>query len=80
MDREAAPGSAGDDGCVSRRTHLRAVELIDLVLDAGSFRSWDEPPMAVPGADASPGYEADLVLARARSGADEAVLTTCQNE
>jgi acetyl-CoA carboxylase carboxyl transferase subunit beta len=60
---------------VSRRSDRRAVDLIDLVLDTGSFRSWDRPPVAVPDADIDPAYREDLVAARARSGADEAVVT-----
>ncbi|MCX4745565.1 acetyl-CoA carboxylase carboxyltransferase subunit alpha/beta [Kitasatospora sp. NBC_01287] len=42
------------------------------VLDADSFRSWDEPPRYP---DDGPSYADDLARARARSGADEAALT-----
>ncbi|PPL19147.1 carboxyl transferase domain-containing protein [Microterricola pindariensis] len=51
---------------------LTARELLDLVADAGSFRSWD---VAVPPRDVQPGYADDLDRARARSGCDESVLT-----
>ncbi|GAA1268682.1 carboxyl transferase domain-containing protein [Kitasatospora nipponensis] len=48
-----------------------ALVFADQVLDAGSFRSWDDPPRhPVDGP-----YAADLARARARSGADEAALT-----
>lgn len=49
-----------------------AREVIDTVLDDGSFRSWDEPP-AQP--DLGPAYAAQLARARERSGVDEAVVT-----
>lgn len=51
---------------------LSAGELIDLVLDADSWVSWDSAP-GYPGIE--PGYAAELEAARARSGVDEAVLT-----
>lgn len=47
-------------------------ELIDSVLDPGSFHSWDEPP-APP--SCSHEYTAQLARARERSGVDESVLT-----
>jgi acetyl-CoA carboxylase beta subunit/acetyl-CoA carboxylase alpha subunit len=50
-----------------------ALELIDLVFDAGSWESWDAPAADPPGAD--PGYAAALAAARERTGVDEAVLT-----
>ena len=54
--------------------HLTARELIDAVLDAGSFSSWDSPvPSPHPGA--TPSYEEELRRAREKSGADESVLT-----
>jgi acetyl-CoA carboxylase carboxyl transferase subunit beta len=52
--------------------HLSAAELIDVVLDAGSFESWDNP-IDDPEPDAA--YRADLEKARTRSGVDEAVVT-----
>lgn len=49
-----------------------AREVIDAVLDPGSFVSWDAP-VDLSGYD--PDYRAELETARERSGADEAVLT-----
>jgi acyl-CoA carboxylase subunit beta len=52
--------------------HLDARGLIGLVLDHDTFTSWDTPiDASVPDAT----YRAQLERARARSGADEAVLT-----
>lgn len=49
-----------------------ARELIEVVLDPGSFRSWDESPdLSGHGAD----YLKQLAAAAERSGADESVLT-----
>ncbi len=52
--------------------HLNATELIGVVLDGGSFESWDQP-ISDPDPDAA--YRADLEKARARSGLDESVVT-----
>jgi acyl-CoA carboxylase subunit beta len=52
---------------------LSAVELIDAVVDPGSWRSWDEAVVSMRSID--PGYAADLARARERTGLDEAVLT-----
>jgi acetyl-CoA carboxylase carboxyl transferase subunit beta len=49
-----------------------AQELLDLVLDVGSFESWDEP---IDISDAPPGYRAELEAAREKAGTDESVLT-----
>ncbi|MQA24402.1 MAG: acetyl-CoA carboxyl transferase [Micromonosporaceae bacterium] len=51
---------------------LSARELIDLVLDAGSYDSWDTPPRHPV---VSPEYRAALDEAQERTGADESVLT-----
>lgn len=56
---------------------LRTRELLDLLVDAGSYRSWDalldvHPP--VPHVDAE-SYATQLAKARAASGSDESVLT-----
>jgi acetyl-CoA carboxylase carboxyl transferase subunit beta len=56
----------------SRRTGR---ELIDQVLDPGSWTSWDESPLPVPEAAADPVYAAELAAAQERTGTDEAVLT-----
>lgn len=50
-----------------------ARQLIDIVLDPGTFTSWDRP-VAEP-ANASPDYRAGLARARETAGTDEAVLT-----
>ena len=52
---------------------LGAEELLDLVLDDASFKSWDTPP-PMP-ADMAESYAAELAEARERSGVDESVLT-----
>jgi acetyl-CoA carboxylase beta subunit len=49
-----------------------AQELLDLVLDEGSFESWDEP---IDISDAPPDYRAELEAAREKAGTDESVLT-----
>lgn len=51
---------------------MNARALLDLVLDDGSFVGWDSP-IDLDGHDAV--YAGQLVRARERSGADEAVLT-----
>lgn len=56
-------------------SRLGAVELIDTVLDAGSYRSWDSP-VVLP-EDLDPGYHAALEAAREKSGCDESVITGC---
>lgn len=58
---------------VQRPRRLGGAELLEQILDPGSFRSWDRPVSAPPRPDAA--YLADLARARARSGTDEAVLT-----
>ena len=52
--------------------HWTAQELLDLVLDADSFVSWDEP---IDISDAPPDYRAALEAAREKAGTDESVLT-----
>ncbi|SDS60422.1 acetyl-CoA carboxylase carboxyl transferase subunit beta [Nocardioides scoriae] len=49
-----------------------AQELVDLVLDAGSFDSWDEP---VDVSGHAPAYRAELEAAAVKSGCDESVTT-----
>lgn len=56
----------------TERIRRSAREMMDTVLDPGSFRSWDIP------ADYShqePGYHAELLAAAERSGVDESVIT-----
>ncbi len=55
---------------MTRRWH--ALELLDLVLDAGSFVSWDSP---VDQGEVSAAYAAQLERAQERSGVDESVVT-----
>lgn len=53
-------------------SRIGAAELRDAVLDAGSFRSWDDAPLEVP---VDQVYAAELARARAATGLDESVLT-----
>ncbi|MFY7067043.1 carboxyl transferase domain-containing protein [Nocardiopsis changdeensis] len=53
-------------------TRYGARDLLDRILDPGSFRSWDTTPVDVR---PDPSYAADLARARAASGCDEAILT-----
>ena len=52
-----------------RRT---AQELLDLVLDPGTFEPWDQP---IELTDHDDGYRAELEAAAAKAGTDESVLT-----
>jgi acyl-CoA carboxylase subunit beta len=65
--------AAAATGGTGRPAHPSATELIDAVLDPGSWRSRDEPVVDPDGID--PGYAADLADAREQTGLDEAVLT-----
>jgi len=56
----------------ARPRRLSAHELIDLVLDAGSWSSWDDAPER---GEIGPEYAAALDAAAERSGVDESVLT-----
>ncbi|GAA2109520.1 carboxyl transferase domain-containing protein [Kitasatospora saccharophila] len=51
---------------------MTARQLLDLLVDPGTFRGWDEP---VTAEHADPGYRDALARARERTGLDEAVLT-----
>lgn len=51
---------------------LAALDLLDLVLDTGSFARWDGAPLDV---QPDPAYAAELAAARERSGVDESVIT-----
>src|SRR3954447_4837454 len=55
-----------------RPARVSAAELIDLVLDEGSWRSWDTPPVR---AAATEEYAAQFAHAAERSGVDESVLS-----
>jgi acetyl-CoA carboxylase carboxyl transferase beta subunit len=63
----AGTGPTGSPG------RLGAAELIDAVVDPGSWRSWDEPVSDPARIDAA--YADALARARARTGLDEAVVT-----
>jgi acetyl-CoA carboxylase beta subunit/acetyl-CoA carboxylase alpha subunit len=52
--------------------HLNATELLDIVVDEGSFISWDTPAQQPP---VNEDYALDLAKARERSGTDESVIT-----
>ena len=52
--------------------HQSAAELLEAVVDPGSFVSWDAPAQEPPLSD---DYARDLAKARDRSGTDEAVIT-----
>ncbi|MEI2731136.1 MAG: carboxyl transferase domain-containing protein [Dermatophilaceae bacterium] len=56
-----------------RPTRPTARELIDTVLDPGSWRSWDGPPLPVAEFDSR--YAADLAAAALVAGTDEAIVT-----
>ena len=51
---------------------VHAVELLDAVLDPGSYTSWDEP---IDLKDLPESYRASLAKAAEKSGVDEAVIT-----
>ncbi|MDG4668165.1 carboxyl transferase domain-containing protein [Mycobacterium sp. 236(2023)] len=53
-------------------TRASANRLIETLVDADSWRSWDVPAVDPP---LGPGYAAELARARAKTGLDEAVLT-----
>ncbi|MGA8986531.1 carboxyl transferase domain-containing protein [Aeromicrobium sp.] len=52
--------------------HLTAHGLLELVLDEGSFVSWDEP---IDHSGLDPTYQQELAAAAERAGTDESVLT-----
>jgi len=53
-------------------SRIGALQLRDAVLDEGSFRSWDSPPLEV---DANEAYRLELAEAAAKTGLDESVVT-----
>lgn len=57
----------------TRVDRIGARQLIDRVLDPGSWHCWDRPAEPAPGAD--PAYLEQLRAARAATGLDEAVVT-----
>ncbi|WP_333617924.1 carboxyl transferase domain-containing protein [Dietzia sp.] len=54
---------------------LSAIELLDLVLDPGSFDSWDSPAIPPAWTHEIPGYQEELAAAKEKSGVDESVIT-----
>lgn len=56
----------------ARPVRRNARDLVDTVLDPGSFRSWDVP---ADYAAEEPGYRAELLAAAERSGVDESIIT-----
>lgn len=54
---------------------IGALQILDLVLDPGSFRSWDGPPLRSAQVDSVPGYAESLDRAAEKSGVDESVIT-----
>ncbi len=66
----AAP--AGADAAATPRRRWTAKDLLDLVLDPGTFLSWDEP---IERGDLEPAYLRALEEAIAKAGTDESVLT-----
>ncbi|MBK9102197.1 MAG: acetyl-CoA carboxylase carboxyltransferase subunit alpha/beta [Austwickia sp.] len=55
-------------------SRISSAELIDRLLDPGSFQSWDAPPVQ-PHAPQSSAYAEDLARACAKTGLDEAIVT-----
>ncbi len=67
------PARKGTDVLAEQKArHLDATELINAVLDASSYRSWD---VAVTDPDPSPQYRSELAAAREKTGLDESVIT-----
>jgi acetyl-CoA carboxylase carboxyl transferase beta subunit len=59
-------------GDMSAPVRLSATDLIGLVLDDGSWSSWDTPPAY---GELSEDYAAELAAARQKTGLDESVIT-----
>lgn len=60
---------------MSPRERLSAQALFDLVLDAGSFVSWDEPPIPVSHGRDRPAYQQERADAATSASTDESILT-----
>lgn len=54
---------------------IGAWQILNLVVDPGSFRSWDGPPLRSAQVDSVPGYAESLERAEVKSGVDESVIT-----
>lgn len=68
--RHAAHSVIGEHAEVTRR--WSAPELLDLVLDEGSYKSWDSP-IDISGHPEA--YQAELRAAAEKAGTDESVIT-----
>ena len=54
---------------------IGARQILNLVLDDGSYRSWDGAPLRSAQVDAVPGYAESLERAAEKAGVDESVIT-----
>ncbi|MCG0290243.1 acetyl-CoA carboxylase carboxyltransferase subunit beta, partial [Streptomyces sp. PSAA01] len=70
--RSGRSGGAGGAGASRGASRASARELIEAIVDPGSWHGWDEP-VAITTDD--PDYRADLERARERTGLDESVIT-----
>ncbi|UBH07115.1 acetyl-CoA carboxylase [Leucobacter sp. Psy1] len=73
----SAPGAGAGAGeahgaAAARPKRVNARGLIDMLVDAGSYRSWDSEPIEP---DLGDEYRADLAAAREKSGVDESIIT-----
>ncbi|MGW3241390.1 carboxyl transferase domain-containing protein [Streptomyces sp. NPDC001070] len=57
------------------RRRAAALDLVDAVVDPGTWHGWDEPVTGLPGYLDNAEYRADLDRARVRTGLDESVVT-----
>lgn len=67
-----ATNSSGGSGASRGAARASARELIEAIVDPGSWHGWDEP---VEITTDDPDYRADLERARERTGLDESVIT-----
>ncbi|MFJ2347839.1 carboxyl transferase domain-containing protein [Streptomyces antimycoticus] len=72
MTATNSSGGSGGSGASRGAARASAGELIEAIVDPGSWHGWDEP-VAITTDD--PDYRADLERARERTGLDESVIT-----
>ncbi|MGW7599976.1 carboxyl transferase domain-containing protein [Streptomyces antimycoticus] len=72
MTATNSSGGSGGSGASRGVARASARELIEAIVDPGSWHGWDEP-VAITTDD--PDYRADLERARERTGLDESVIT-----
>ncbi|GAA0550028.1 carboxyl transferase domain-containing protein [Streptomyces mordarskii] len=72
MTATNSSGGSGGSGASRGAARASARELIEAIVDPGSWHGWDEP-VAITTDD--PDYRADLERARERTGLDESVIT-----